>query len=271
VSREEAKPMLFKKQGYPEEGDLVFCTVTNVQYNSVFVNIDEYGRQGLIHISEVSPGRIRNIRDFVEEGKMVVCKVIKIDQSRGHIDLSLRRVTEMQKRQKTDERKQEQKAEKIVETLATQANRPVQQVYDSITKPLLQKYDMLQYAFQDVIETNASLEKLGVPPEYADKLEVLVREKLKPKRVVIGGAITIKSYDEKGIDTVKETLMEAENVSKSVAIHYLGAGSFSLEVTAKEYKDAEKILKNVLDTIEHHIGKSKTTEFSFKKKEKKDK
>jgi translation initiation factor 2 alpha subunit (eIF-2alpha) len=29
--------MLFKKEGYPEEGDLVFATVTNVQYNSVFV------------------------------------------------------------------------------------------------------------------------------------------------------------------------------------------------------------------------------------------
>jgi translation initiation factor 2 subunit 1 len=44
--------------------------------------IEEYGKQGLIHISEVSPGRIRNIRDFVKEGKMVVCKVIKIDEGK---------------------------------------------------------------------------------------------------------------------------------------------------------------------------------------------
>ncbi len=262
--------MLFKKQGYPEEGDLVFCTVTNVQYNSVFVNIEEYAKQGLIHISEVSPGRIRNIRDFVEEGKMIVCKVIKIDQSRGHIDLSLRRVTEMQKRQKTDERKQEQKAEKIVETLATQLSKPLPQVYDTLANALLSKHEMLQYAFQDVIETNASLEKQGVPKDIADKLEILIREKLKPKSVVIGGTISIKSYEEKGLEIIKATLIDAEKVNKNVLIRYLGAGLFSLEITAKEYKDAEKILKDVIDTIQHHIGKSKTTEFSFKKKEKKD-
>src|SRR6056297_2999859 len=110
--------MYYKKTGFPEEGDLVFATVSNVQYNSVFVKIEDYDRQGLIHISEVSPGRIRNIRDYVKEGKMVVCKVIKIDEVKGHIDLSLRRVTEMQKRAKTDERKQEQKAENIIEMLA---------------------------------------------------------------------------------------------------------------------------------------------------------
>ena len=61
--------MLLKKQGFPEESELVLCTVTSVQYHSVFVDIDEYGKSGLIHISEVSPGRIRNIRDFVKEGK----------------------------------------------------------------------------------------------------------------------------------------------------------------------------------------------------------
>ncbi|MGV8162565.1 MAG: S1 RNA-binding domain-containing protein [Candidatus Nanoarchaeia archaeon] len=263
--------MFFKKQGFPEEGDLVFCTVTNVQYNSVFCQIEEYGRQGLIHISEVNPGRIRNIRDFVVEGKMIVCKVIKIDRERGHIDLSLRRVTEMQKRQKTDERKQEQKAEKIVETLATQLNKPAAQVYDVLAKPLLPKYEMLQYAFQEVVETNLSLEKAGVPKEYADKLEVLVREKLRERSVVVAGTISLKSYEEKGLELVSEALSEAVKVDKKVSIKYLGAGLYSLEIEAKEYKDAEKILKEVLEVIPKSIGKSKNTEFSFKKKEKKDK
>ncbi|MFA6072493.1 MAG: S1 RNA-binding domain-containing protein [Candidatus Woesearchaeota archaeon] len=263
--------MFFKKQGFPEEGDLVFATVTNVQYNSVFCQIEEYGRQGLIHISEVNPGRIRNIRDFVVEGKMIVCKVIKLDKEKGHIDLSLRRVTEMQKRQKTDERKQEQKAEKIIETLASQVNLPVQQVYDAVATPLIPKYEMLQYAFQDVVETNMSLEKAGVPKEYADKLDILVREKLKERSVLISGTISLKSYEENGVDVVKLALIDALKIEKKVSIKYLGAGLYALEIEAKEYKDAEKILKDVLDSIQKSIGKNKNTEFSFKKKEKKDK
>lgn len=260
--------MFFKKKGFPEEGELVFCTVTNVQYNSVFVKIEEYGRQGLIHISEVSPGRIRNIRDYVKEGKMVVCKVIKIDKERGHIDLSLRRVTEMQKRQKTDERKQEQKAEKIIESLATQIKKQPEKLYEEIAKVVLPKYEMIHYAFSDVVENDISLEKLGVPKEYAKTLEESIREKIKPKSVVISGTISMKSYAEEGLELVKEALIAAEKTDKAVIIRYLGAGNYSIEIEAKDYKEAEKILKNALDAIETKLKKDKTTEFTFKKKEK---
>lgn len=260
--------MLLKKQGLPEDGELVFCTVTNVQYNSVFVNIEEYNKQGLIHISEISPGRIRNIRDFVKEGKMIVCKVINIDRSKNNIDLSLRRVTEIQRRQKTDERKQEQKAEKIVESLAKEMKKPVEEVYSEISKPLLEKFDLLAHAFEEVVEKNRPLSSLGVDKKYADKLEVLVKEKIKPKSVNISGALTIKVYDENGVEKVKEALIAAEKTSPKVQIRYLGAGTYSAEVTAKEYKEAEALLKTALDTAEKIILQSKSSEFKFKRKEK---
>src|SRR3990172_6820659 len=114
--------MLFKREGYPEEGEIVLCTVAKIHSHAVFVDMDEYGKGGMIHISEISPGRIRNIRDFVVEGKKIVCKVLRINLERGHIDLSLRRVTENQKKNKVNELKREQLAEKIVEYAAKQKN-----------------------------------------------------------------------------------------------------------------------------------------------------
>ncbi len=106
--------MLLKREGFPEEDELVLCTVTNIFHHGVFVNVEEYGKGGMIHISEVSPGRIRNIRDFVREGKKVVCKVLRVNEEKGYIDLSLRRVNERQRKEKINEIKQEQKAEKII-------------------------------------------------------------------------------------------------------------------------------------------------------------
>jgi hypothetical protein len=47
-----------------------------------------------------------------------------------------------------------------------------------LLKPLLLKYEMIQYAFQDVVEAGISLESHGVPKEYVEKLETLIREKL---------------------------------------------------------------------------------------------
>ena len=114
--------MFYKKTGFPDENELVFCEVTNIQHNSVFVDIEEYGKSGLIHISEIASGRIRDINDYVREGDRLVAKVIKIDMDKGHIDLSMRRVTAMQKKAKTNQRKQEQRAEKLLSDFAESIN-----------------------------------------------------------------------------------------------------------------------------------------------------
>ena len=46
-----------QREGWPEPGSLVVCTVTQVVDFGAFVSIDEYsGKQGLIHISEVASG-----------------------------------------------------------------------------------------------------------------------------------------------------------------------------------------------------------------------
>ncbi|MBI2673100.1 S1 RNA-binding domain-containing protein, partial [Candidatus Woesearchaeota archaeon] len=107
--------MLYKKKGLPEEGELVLCTVKKILPHSVFVNIDDYENlEGMIHISEISPGRIRNIRNFVIEGKKLICKVLTTNKERQQVDLSLRRVSISLRKEKNQEYKQEQKAEKIL-------------------------------------------------------------------------------------------------------------------------------------------------------------
>ena len=46
--------MMFIKEGFPEEDDIVMCTVTAIHFHSVFVTLDEYkNRSGMIHISEM--------------------------------------------------------------------------------------------------------------------------------------------------------------------------------------------------------------------------
>jgi polyribonucleotide nucleotidyltransferase len=78
-----------------EESELVLCTVTSVLKNSVFVKLDEYDDiDGTYPISEVLHGRIRNIRDFVKEGKKIVCKVLKVNREKQQSMSLLRRVND---------------------------------------------------------------------------------------------------------------------------------------------------------------------------------
>ncbi len=244
----------------------MFCTVTKIQYHVVTVQLDEYHKQGLIHISEVSPGRIRNIRNYVTEGKKVVCKVIRINPQREHIDLSLRRVNESQKRQKTDEIKQEQKAEKIIKVLAERTSTPEEQVYKEVAEPVLQHYPWVYLAFEEVVEKKASLASLGVKKDLASKLEELIKEKIKPKQVSIIINARIRSFDSEGVEIVKKAFSRAEQAAKDLKVNYLGAGAYRMVITAKDYKKAEKDVEQVkqamTDLIEENHG-----EISFERQE----
>jgi len=237
--------MLYRRKGLPEESELVLCTVTKVQYDSVFANLDEYDKSGMIHISEISPGRIRNIRDFVKEGKVIVCKILRVDQERGHIDLSLRRVTEMQKRQKINEIKQEQKAEKILEGVANSLKMNSKDLYNQVKDKIFENYSYVYECFNDVVEKNFSLESIGIEKKIAKQITDDVKEKIKPKEVEIKGELKLESYASDGIDIVKESLLRAKN--PNIGISYSGAGKYKVIVKAKEYKDAEKILHKSVD------------------------
>ncbi|MAG08367.1 translation initiation factor IF-2 subunit alpha [Candidatus Woesearchaeota archaeon] len=250
--------MLLKKNGFPEEDELVLCTVLDVYHHSVFVKLDEYDKKGLIHISEVSPGRIRNIRDYVVEGKKVVCKVLRVDKEKGHIDLSLRRVNESQKRNKSDEIKLEQKAEKIIESLAKEQKKEVNKLYYEIMDSISKKYSMLSAFFQDLIEKQISITEFKIEKSLASKLLKLVKEKIKPQEVEIKGTLSLQSYEADGVKIIKEALSKTEDaIKKNGSINYMGAGKYKIKVTAKEYKAAEKLLENAVEKGLKYIKEKK--------------
>jgi len=239
--------MLFRKKGFPEEDELVLCTVTKVQHNSVFVNLDEYDKGGMIHISEISPGRIRNIRDFVVEGKKIVCKILNVNPERGYIDLSLRRVNESQKKNKISEIKLEQKAEKIIEILAKQLNIGLNVLYSEIFLAIQKKYPNLSSCFQDVVLNNINLEELGIKKNIAKDLREIIIQRIKPEEVSISGDLKLVSYAPDGIDIIKETLKKIEDASNKISVFYEGGAKYKLIVKASDYKEAESLLKKSVD------------------------
>ncbi len=257
--------MLLKKQGYPEESEIVLCTVTSVRYNSVFVNLNEYDHSGMIHISEISPGRIRNINDYVKEGKVIICKVLRIDKEKGYIDLSLRRVNEGQRRAKVNEIKKEQKAEKIIEFVAKKLKKDIKDVYKEISDKVLQKYDLLYPCFEDVSEKKTNLEEIGIPKKLAEELKEVIKQKIKPIEVSVKGNIKLVSYAPDGVEIIKDAIKKG--MDKNIKILYVGGGKYSIRVKASDYKAAEKILKDSTEAIIQYAEKN-DVKASFEREEK---
>lgn len=259
--------MFLQRTGWPEEGELVMCTVTKVTGNSVFCVLDEYGKKtGMIHISEVSPGRIRNLRDFVKEGKVVICKILKVDPERGYIDLSLRRVSESMRRNKADETKQEQKAEKIIEVVAKALNMPAKKFYDIIAPNIFKEYEFAYSAFEDVVLNKGSLSDLGIDKQYSDPLDEAIRQKIKPPEVSITGTFTLSTFASDGINVIKAALKPSED-AENVLVKYLGNGQYLIHITAPDYKTAEKILKPLIESAQDYLEKHEGTAIFTRKED----
>lgn len=71
-------------------GECVRGVVTNITDFGVFVDLG--GVEGLIHVSEISWGRVNHPTDVVQIGQLVTAYVISLDRDRSRIALSLKRL-----------------------------------------------------------------------------------------------------------------------------------------------------------------------------------
>lgn len=235
---------------YPQEGELVIATVTKIHYHSIFCNLDEYkGVSGMLHISEVAPGRIRNINEYVKEGKVIIVKVLRVDENKGHVDLSLRRVTEAQRKQKAASRKRQALVENIITQVSKTANIEEKDVYKQL-EPLGEIEDVYD-AFVEVVEQEDDLSSLNFDSNIQEVLVEAIQERIKPKQVSIKSNITIKSYAPDGAEQIRKAF---SNVPKEVDVYYSGAGVYTTTITAKEYKVAEETQKGFLQQLKDDIS-----------------
>ena len=257
--------MFYKREGFPEEGENVVCTVTKIHYHSVFANLNMYpGKSGLLHISEISPGRIRNIYEYVKEGKVIVCKVLRVDPSKGHIDLSLRRVSDSQRIKLMSRIKQEQKAEKIIENAAGELDMKPKELYDKVAAVALNDYEYIYDLFFEVIMDQQDIKVLELAPKETKVLEELVRQRIKPPLVELKGKLKFMSYAGDGVERVKKVLQQAEQVDDKLVLQYAGGGAYTISIVCEDFKEAEGILKKALDILEE-AADGKETVMHFEK------
>ena len=72
----------------PEPGTIYEGKVERIVDFGAFINILP-GKDGLLHISQISSERVEKVTDYLEEGQVVKVKVLDVD-ARGRIKLSMK-------------------------------------------------------------------------------------------------------------------------------------------------------------------------------------
>jgi translation initiation factor 2 subunit 1 len=236
---------------WPEVGDLVLATVRSITNYGAYVTLDEYNKEGLLHISEISSTWIRNIRNFVREGQKVVLKVLRVNTKKGQVDLSFRRVSKREKREKLLAWKKARKAEGLLRSASEKLNIPIEEIYGKAGDIIEKKYGLYSGLQKTAREGVEVLLELGVPKEIALTLAEVAKEKIKLISVRVRGILDIQCMKPKGVNLIRGALLGAQKVEKplgsEINVWVVSAPKYCIEVSAENYKEAEGLLKKAAD------------------------
>jgi translation initiation factor 2 subunit 1 len=240
------------------------CTVTKVFAQGAFMELDEYsGKEGMVHISEVASGWIKNIRDYVREGQKTVCKVLAVDPKRKHIDLSLRRVKDSERRWKTQQLKREQRAEKLLELAAGKLGKSLDEAYEEVGFALQDKFGDLYSALESAAKDKSALSDVVKDQRWVDVLSEVAASTVEPPSYKVVGHLDLTCPSPKGVEVIKSAMMDARDSTKGneidVEFYYVGSPRYRIEVIAPSYKAAEnamqKAVKEAIAAVRREGGK----------------
>jgi len=250
-----------EKYEWPSEGELVICNVKTVKDFGAFLEPEEYaGKEGFVHISEISSGWVKRIQDHIQEGEKRVCKVLRVDKGKGHIDLSLKQVNDHQKREKLQAWKNQKKADNLLKIVSERYGKELEKCYDEFGFELSDEFGSLYKAFEEVSLNSDILEQKGFTGEWIEHFVDVAEENISPPYVSITGFVELSSTNSNGVEDIKESLSAFEDTDDSqVEISYVAAPKYKVEIRSEDYKIAEEIFeeqaKKAVDKIEGYGGK----------------
>jgi len=225
-----------------EEGQIVLCTVKTIVGTMVFVDIEGVG-EATLTTSEIAPGRIRNLREYVVPGKKIVCKVLKIREN--HIHLSLRRVKQHERKELLDKIEKEKSYKAVLKTVLGQEES--EKVLIEITK----EYSLVD--FFEKIKSEPKIINQFLNKELGDKI-IKILDSKKDKLKEIKQFFILSSKAENGIIKIKEIIKNSCNNSKC-EISYIAAGKYRLEIKGEDFKKIRNEVNLIFENIEKQAKK----------------
>lgn len=252
--------MVRRRSQWPSVDELVICTVKKVFPQGAFLTLDEYGdKEGMVHISEVASGWIRNIRDHVRENQKAVCRVLDVDSDRKKVDLSIRRVKDGERRWKAQRIKLEQRAEKLLEIAAGKLGKNLDQAYEEAGFALQEKFGDIYLALESAAKSKDGIAGI-VDDSWAQVLNEVAASTVQPPSYKVMGHVSLSCLTPNGVEVVKSAMINARdsvrNEDTDLEFYYVGSPRYRIEVVAQSYKVAEESMARAVDMAIEAVTKA---------------
>lgn len=247
----------FYRQHFPNVEELVMVEVLYVDNVGANVSLLEYNNiEGLIMLSEFSRKRIRSVSKLTRVGRKEVVVVIRVDESKGYLDLSKKQVT-AEDIEKCEKKYQKAKSvNNILRHVAQTTSTDIEKLYETIGWPLYDKYEHALDAFRmAVIDADKIFEGLEMTPEIRESLLTVIKNRLSPQAIRVVSDFSVTCFEYEGIDSIKAALFAGKNLDpEKIKIRLIAAPLYSMVVTVFDRNQglalANASLKKIAEEIQ---------------------
>lgn len=235
----------------PDKDELVIAVIKKIMPYGAFCVLPEYGDlEGFLHISEVAPRWIKNIHEFISEGQRYVVKVHHVDREKNQVDISIKRVSEEEKKTKLELMQNEKKGAKLLELSLKAAK--VKLESEKARAEIEEHFPDVYSCFKQLsLEGDSAIKDLDLPKALKAEMAELAKKSIKKPIVEVSRTFKLTCYGGSGVETLKDALKV-----KEAAIHYMGAPKYMISIKGADYKSAEKKLDAILEDIKAFAQKN---------------
>ncbi len=240
-----------QKQNMPNPNTLVIVLVDKIEKYGAYCKLIEYDNvEAFMPLKEVSTGWIKNIHEFLHKGKTIVCRVIDVNPEKGTIDISLKKVTPKDQKEKISEYNLEKRISSLLAQAIKQAGLSHQK--STIIKSVIDDFGTYTNFHNNMIEKSQRYKTANIPEKLKETYIAVIDANRQKKDYDVSYTLDLVDYNTKGgITEIKNTLKLMSDAG--VEVHYLGAPKYMLVSKGADYNSAEKKIKTAIDILNSKI------------------
>lgn len=244
----------------PRQFDLVIGTVVRIEDHGAFVTLDEYNNlEAYVPLNEVSHSWFKSIREVLKVGQKRVFKVIRVDPVHGHVDVSLKRVSERERQEKLQQWKRYQRAMKLLELAAEKLGRSFDEALKEGSK-LESAYGEIFAGLEAAVkEGKQALEKAGIREPWLSALYELAKSYIRIPRTKMSALVSVSCPHGDGVERLVKVLSSWRSVAAKypdveVRFYTVGPPRYKVDVESYEPRRIDEFLKELAEAIAAKAG-----------------
>jgi translation initiation factor 2 subunit 1 len=238
-----------RKDIYPKQGEVVIGKITSITEDVIIMNLLEYGDlTGLILNGELSKKKFKTVSQITKVGNVEVCQVLKVEEAKGFIDLSLKRVSEEDKKLCKENFSKAKLSYQIINKACKISNESIKNVYENWAYKKEEEFGSIFLFFAHAKNHPEILDAEPNGNEY----KKVIDEQFKASTFKVKVEVDVTCI-KGGINSIKEAFGKANEFDDELEITLIKSPTYSIVKIGNDKDETFESINKVLEIVKQAV------------------